>query len=337
MADTKALETSLTSRDVSLLRVQAGVTRRAIRDVRDLEKVAVSLLRRIDPADPTRRGDQLNRVTRIGAEFAEEARATYRRITRRFLSIQAEVVGDESVEAVRLAQAAGLNLKRTLTPTQAKKVAEDLLIDGATAGNHFSRQQRGARDELVRRLRQTVAADGTLTDMVRSIRGEKELRYTNGMFRTFERHAQATVVTGMSGASNAARYETYVANDDVVTMIQAINPLDNRTSDICRARAGRTWALRSGRALGHGTESFPGPPPWHIRCRTPRVPLGRQDNPIRGRTFGDMLDSMSEPQQKEMIGPGKFELWRKGDIAMSDLIDQSGRPLTLAQLRERST
>tara|TARA_R110000765_G_scaffold56602_2_gene111504 strand:- start:4141 stop:4362 length:222 start_codon:yes stop_codon:yes gene_type:complete len=73
-----------------------------------------------------------------------------------------------------------------------------------------------------------------------------------------------------------------------------------------------------------------------MNCRTTLIPLGREDDPIAGQTFGGLLDSMTEEQQKEMLGPGKFELWRKGDISMSDLIDQSGRPLTLAQLRERT-
>jgi hypothetical protein len=335
MADTEDLERRLTSRDISLLRVQASVTHKAIRDLRTLEKVGLSLVRDIDPAEPARRGDQFNRVTKVGQGFAEEARRTYRAIGRRFLRTQAELIEDESVSVVRLAQASGLPLKRSLTPTQAQEIAQKLLIDGATFAEDLSKQERGLVDSLVQRLRHVVATDGTLTEMVRTIRGEKALRYTNGLFRTYERHAQSTVATGMAGAANTARYETYVANADVVTMIQAINPLDGKTSDICRARAGRTWALRSGKAVGHGEESFPGAPPWHRRCRTTLMPLGRDDNPVRGQTFGGMLDSMMESDQKELLGPGKYELWRKGDIAMADLIDQSGRPLTLAQLRER--
>jgi hypothetical protein len=337
VADPEALELSLTQRDVDLLRVQADVTRKAIRSLRDLEGVTLGILRDIDPSEPMRRGDRFNRVTRVGTLLKAEARRTYRGIARRFVRTQAELLQDESFNVVRQAQRAGLPLSRTISQQKAASIVDGLLVDGATSSQHWNRQQRGLQDSITAALRRVVVADGTLTDMTRAIRGERALNYANGVYRAYERFARVTVSTGLSAASNSARYETYVANSDVVTMVQAINPLDSRTSDICRARAGRTWALRSGASIGHGNESFPGPPPWHLGCRTTLVPLGREDNPIRGQTFGGLLDSMSERQQKDMLGPGKFELWRKGDIAMGDLIDQSGRPLTLAQLRERST
>mgnify|MGYP003669848477 FL=1 len=336
MADPRALESAMTQRDVALLRVQGDINRKVNRELKELEGRAVTILRDLDPAEPKRRGDQFNRVTRVGDFFREDARRIYRGIARRYVRSQAELLQDESDNVVRMARATGLPLTRRISKEKAEDIAGKLLIDGATAGSHFNRQERGIQDQLQATLRKSVVADSTLTQMVQAVRGEKELGYSNGIFRQYERFARVTVNTGMAAASNVARYETYVANNDVVTMVQAINPLDTSTSDICRARAGRTWALNSGKAVGHGNESFPGPPPWHMNCRTTLIPLGREDDPIAGQTFGGLLDSMTEEQQKEMLGPGKFELWRKGDISMSDLIDQSGRPLTLAQLRERT-
>lgn len=337
MADSEALESAITRRDVELLRVQAGVNRSVLGDLKELEGVAVKLLREIDPADPRRRGDQFNRVTRFGAHFRDEARRTYRGVSRRFVRKQAELLQDESHNVVRQAQAAGLPLTRTISAKRSAEIADNILLQGAPAAAHWNRQERGIQDTLTSTLRRSVVASGTLSDMVRAVRGEKELGYSNGVFRQYERFARVTVGTGLSAAGNSARFETYVANSDVVKMVQAINPLDSSTSDICRARAGRTWALRNGEPVGHGSESFPGPPPWHMGCRTTLLPLGRKDSPVAGRTFSGLLHSMSEPQQKALLGPGKYEMWRKGDIAMQDLIDQSGRPLTLDQLRERST
>ena len=336
MADAERLEAGLLDRDMTLQRVQASVQRKVAREIKVLEGMAVTLLREIDPSEPKRRGDQFNRVTRVGERLRDDARRIYRGVSRRFVRLQAELLADESVNIVRQAQAAGLPLTKTIPKAKAAKIVERLLLEGAPASSHFNRQERGIREAITSTLRKSVVAGGTLTDMVRAVRGEKELGYSNGVFRAYERFARTTVATGLSAASNAARYETYVENSDVVSMVQAINPLDSSTSDICRARAGRTWALRTGKALGHGDESFPGPPPWHHNCRTTLLPLSREDDPIAGKTFGGLLDSMPESQQKELLGPGKFEMWRKGDIAMADLIDQSGRPLTLAQLRERT-
>jgi hypothetical protein len=336
MADAERLEEAITRRDVSLLRVQADINRKVYREIRALEGAAITILREIDPADVSRKGDAFNRVTRVGTRLKEEARQTYRGIARRFVRSQAEMLQDESVDVVRQARAAGLPLTRTIGKDKAGKLVENLLVEGQTVTAHWNKQERALQDTIQAALRKTVVANGTLTDMVRAVRGEKSLNYSNGVFRQFERYARVTVNTGLAAASNVARYETYVANADVVAMVQAINPLDSSTSDICRARAGRVWNLATGEAMGPGDESFPGPPPWHMGCRTTLLPLSRADDPVAGRTFGGLLDSMSEPQQKEMLGPGKFELWRKGDISMSDLIDQSGRPLTLAQLRERT-
>ncbi len=41
--------------------------------------------------------------------------------------------------------------------------------------------------------------------------------------------------------------------------------------------------------------------------------------------------------QKEMLGPSKYALWNAGKISFSDLVDQSGDPLTVEELRKRAS
>jgi len=333
MPDPERLENDLTRRDMSLQRVNADLSRKATRDLAKLETTILDWIRRVDPAEPARKGDQINRVDRILRELSPQIGATYRTIARRLIQAQVELIYDESEVTRRLAARSGLDLKRGISPNKAKELAEKLLIDGQTVADHTKRQAAGIRQTLGVELKKGVVADESLTRLVARVRGDKALRYGNGVFRAYERHARVTVVTAMSGASNAGRFATYQANDDVVQAVQAINPLDSGTSDICRARAGRTWFLKSGQPAPGNTEQWPGPPPWHPGCRTTLLPLGRTDAPVAGQTFGGFLDSMSEDRQRQILGPGKFELWRKGDISMGDLINQSGRPLTLEQLR----
>ena len=57
--------------------------------------------------------------------------------------------------------------------------------------------------------------------------------------------------------------------------------------------------------------------------------------PAKNVTFESFLNKRSVAQQKEILGPGKYKLWKDGDINMRDLIDQTGRPLTLEQLRAK--
>jgi SPP1 gp7 family putative phage head morphogenesis protein len=48
------------------------------------------------------------------------------------------------------------------------------------------------------------------------------------------------------------------------------------------------------------------------------------------------LRSKTEDIQIEALGKGKWELWKSGSITFSDLIDETGRPLTLEELKKKT-
>ena len=50
-------------------------------------------------------------------------------------------------------------------------------------------------------------------------------------------------------------------------------------------------------------------------------------------TFDDFLKRKTVDEQDEMLGKGRAELFRAGKITLRDLLDQSGNPLTLKQLK----
>jgi hypothetical protein len=43
--------------------------------------------------------------------------------------------------------------------------------------------------------------------------------------------------------------------------------------------------------------------------------------------------SLTEEQENELLGVGRADLYRRGEITLNDLINQSGRLLTLAELK----
>jgi hypothetical protein len=51
-------------------------------------------------------------------------------------------------------------------------------------------------------------------------------------------------------------------------------------------------------------------------------------------TYEGWLKTKSGAFQKEVLGPGKWQLWQDGQIGLKDLIDQRGRPLTLEELKQ---
>ena len=53
-------------------------------------------------------------------------------------------------------------------------------------------------------------------------------------------------------------------------------------------------------------------------------------------SFDDWLKGKSKTFQDQLLGKGKADLWRNGAITLTDLVDQTGRPLSLAALRKLS-
>ena len=327
-----------TERDLLLRRVYADAASKAIQDLRRLEQDIVSLVRKSDPVEPARLGDRLNRIAKLESQVRDVARATYRGINSRLISLQADLMVDEAQATAETMRATGLQARAVVTAATAAAVVQkgELLVEGAPASRHLARHRSSLVDGVTATLRtQARTENATLTKAVRALRGDRDLGFSNGLMRTYENHASTVVDTGMQAATNTARATVYAASSST-TMVQAINPLDSKTSDICKARAGRVWSTKTGQPLGHGTESFPGPPPWHPNCRTTLIPLAASDTPVRGQTFGGLLDSLPEDRQEELLGPGRYDLWRRNKISMGDLINQAGRPLNLSQLRQRS-
>lgn len=179
------------------------------------------------------------------------------------------------------------------------------------------------------------------------------------------RAVEMRVRTSAQSILNDARLQTFRENADVVKGMQLQVVLDGRTSDICMARSGFAWELDGNPLPETDTdEPFPGPPPYHPNCRSTLVPVVKSlddliDDPkVAARvrkavqklpestqasmdgqvaaslTYEEWLKRKSETFQQEVLGPGKYKLWKAGKIDLRDLIDQKGNPLTVEQLRE---
>jgi hypothetical protein len=125
-------------------------------------------------------------------------------------------------------------------------------------------------------------------------------------------------------------------------------------SAICRGYSGKVWDL-DGKPIGHSLP-FNGGPPRHFRCRSVLVAWMKEFDELPDGTrrkipeatqasmdgqipadidYEQFLRGKSETFQKEVLGPGKWELWKTGRITTADMIDQTGRELTLAELRKK--
>lgn len=70
----------------------------------------------------------------------------------------------------------------------------------------------------------------------------------------------------------------------------------------------------------------------------PEANRASMGGPVSGKlTYKDWFSRLSESRQREILGPGRFDLYKKGLIGYSDMIGQNGNELTLAELRDKLT
>jgi hypothetical protein len=138
--------------------------------------------------------------------------------------------------------------------------------------------------------------------------------------------------------------------------VQWISTLDSRTTKICQALDGLTWDLDL-KPIGHN-HVFPGATA-HWGCRSTQVPLLKDWNELitdkrvaaalnafdkgtRASIGGQVPDTTSyqswlekrtPDQQLEILGKGRYEMFKQGKMNLVDMIDQTNNPRTLAQLQ----
>jgi hypothetical protein len=68
----------------------------------------------------------------------------------------------------------------------------------------------------------------------------------------------------------------------------------------------------------------------------PESTRATMDGQVSSKTgYEQWLKSKDEDFQKEVLGLGKWELWKKGKIGFKDLVDQSGNPVGLQVLKDK--
>lgn len=124
--------------------------------------------------------------------------------------------------------------------------------------------------------------------------------------------AMRTMRTTQLWAYRSAAKANYIANSKVVTGWIWVAKEDESVCAACLAM--------------HGTKH---PPDeildGHYNCRCAMVPMTILDaeQPIADGRGEEYFNSLTEDQQREMLGPGKFEAWQEGKFQFSDLASRT--------------
>jgi len=285
------------------------------------------------------------------------------------------VMAENAITMETLNASLGVDIATVAMPRSiALSLARKTAIQGAIQSEWWSRQAASLRRSFSDQLSIGLLAGETNSQLVQRIRGTatgKRLGYllngkqrfysefSGGIMDTGTRQAEALVRTATQTVAQEARMETFRENSDVVKGVSASVTFDLKTTDVCKGRSGMAWDMDGKPLNSITTESFPGSPPWHWNCRTQLVAvtkswkelsqrnqsrLGRSPKGLKssmdGQVAGDLtyekwLRKRPVADQREALGVAKQKLWKKGKLNFRELVDQTGRPLTVAQLTKK--
>lgn len=252
-------------------------------------------------------------------------------------------------------QAAGFALMASL-PTAAaiERLARDVVIEAVPLDDWMKRQELDTSFRINQAIRSGVALGKTNGQIMKSLRNlqVKNLGDKEAMAIT-SRNLNSLVRTAVQDVAIGSAVKTFEANAAVIKGVVHLSTLDGRTSDVCIGRSGLQWSFPDYKPVGHKIPFQR--PPLHFSCRSKITPVTKSYRELgldiddvpestrasmdgqvpAGFTFSDFLEKKGKAFQDDVLGPGKAQLWRDGKINLTQLLDQTGNPLTLAELRKK--
>lgn len=341
------------TRELTLQRVEAGLRKKLLRELRALEKKLKKQVSDFSPADVEHKTWKMQRAEKLLERVRQTIRDSYQQIrsaNSRELGELATIEQEFTINALNKTVGAEVVSVRVPESTL-RELARDTMVFGAPQKEWWQGQQKSLVDRFLREMRQGALSGETNQQLTQRVTSMMDIKRREGM---------ALVRTSMLTVSNQSRLAVYRANADVIKGVQHISTLDDRTTLICIARSGSSWDLATGKALPGSPrkERYPGAPPYHWQCRSVHIPILKPIGEILGRkrskldklpvgtrasmngqvaadvTFAQWLKARPEDIQKKLLGAERLKLWRGHKITLAQLIDGSGRPLTLDELRE---
>lgn len=341
------------ARAITLVRFDAGLRAKVLKLLSGMDKELLSLLRQAEIGDLLRA--QKQRLDGLLTEVERLVASTYAATSSALLTDLSDFARLEAKWVLKAFEQ-GLGtplLTKALTQTQIATIADDTLIQGAPTAEWWKRSGQNTVQRFSDAIRQGMVAGETNAELVRRVRGTAALKFKDGVMQTTRRGAEALVRSSVQAVANEARVRFYAANDDLVKGTEYYATLDGRTTQQCAALDGYRWDLQGNPAPGQGKAITYQQPPLHLGCRSTLIPwlksfseIGFEgidlppitraslDGPqvLDDEGFEGWLKKKPAEFQADLIGVGKAKLFREGRIGLRDLVDQSGRPLTLAEV-----
>ena len=364
-----------TEQSVDLLRVTEAVRADVIAFLLTLRDDIVRKITDAQILEVIRARDQIRRMENLLKEVKVTIKTAYKESAKELKSQLLElsdIVNEQAVFIPNDLLKADI-FSTALTRKDLEVLASDTLIQGSPAAEWWAKQEADTVLRFSQQVRMGVANGEPLDKIVQRIRGtatgrshvvtvngEKKVirQYVGGVLDVSTKQAEALIRTAVQAVSNEVLFETYKGNEDVLRGVALQVTLDNRTSEICRLRSGGAWDFKGDPLPESAVKiKFPGRPPYHFRCRSVLYPIVKSFSELTGipglvdikaktqssmdgqvpasYTYEAWLKTKPVNFQKQVLGEAKWNLWSKDKLGFSEMIDQSGNPLTMSQLRAK--
>ena len=253
-------------------------------------------------------------------------------------------------------------LDNFITKEQTRTIVSETLVEGAPSSEWWSRQSSQTEKAFKDTMRQGMLRGETLQQLSQRVmggkRGDKEIEGIPDLMGKPRRNAEALVRSSVMAVSGETRRKLYEGNEDVVKGIVQLSTFDGRTTEICMAYSGATYDMDYN-PIPPTTLPYGSGVPRHWGCRSVEVPLMKDLSEITGidgldelpdgmrasldgqipvdTTFDEWLKNKEEQEPgyaDHMLGAGKAQLWRTGELTFQDLINDRGGAKSLTTIRQ---
>ena len=257
-------------------------------------------------------------------------------------------ISEASYVANGINGAIGIDLVSKLpTDRTVQKIVNTSLMDGLTISEWLGKQDKSFQEILTKQIRLAVIEGETNPQIVSRLKSALDIKNNNNI-KTIVRTAVATV-------TSQVREQTYKENEDIFKGWEWNATLDSRVRPEHLLLDKSFWSL-DGKGLNEKGKKYKfrqAPDSWNCRCillpivksfKELGIPLDEVSKGTRSSIDGyissnlsasDWFESKSKAFQEEYLGKSRYELYKKGTITLSDLLNQQGRYLSLKELKEK--
>jgi hypothetical protein len=342
---------------VDLQRLEASVKFKIRKELKKLERGLVKELSDSNMWDAKREQTKLKRLKELLKQTRETIKSTYKAIYQEHLvtltgvAILAEKQAVKSLNKAINFELTSVNMSRQMLTA----IASDTLFEGAPSKEWWVRRGEAFHARFADTIRQGMMRGDDTKTITNNLVGTAKNKFKDGALAPNFRSAEALVRTSIQAVANESRLQTYADNDDIIKEIVWQSTLDSRTTSTCMALDGLRWKNPSREPIGHNI-AFVGSTA-HWGCRSTQIAITRSweelgakgkfndipestrasmDGQVSSKlTYESWLKGKSSKFQRDALGAKKYELWKKGDLKFTDMVDQSGNALTLEQLERK--